>query len=296
VLAAVTTVLLALGPAPSETGDEASAGTGAETDAPTDSDGPDDGDDDGDDPASPSTPSPGPASPSGGGFGEVGEVAVESDLRAPPPTKPTIEQAESKPRFELGARAEIGFAQTSVGNAAGLDHVGVFLRAHLVLFPWISKSRAIAAGLGGAYSYAGLNHKLDPALGFALARSKAQQQTITLSFDVLARPDLDWFAIHLSPMIGLGWYANAELLTADRPAEVANDEYGFAAGGSLALCTAWAIACVTGGSQILLGIRSTALELDGVGPEPRVVNPWGWQLALGVDLARIVMRARRVPQ
>ena len=317
-LAALTSVILGLAPGPAEA--DAASDNLADADAPTNE--ATAGDDEAQSEAetepeansvepepepqlesqAPAEPEAGVTPPPGsaprGGFGQVGEVAIDSQVRAlPPSATPGVsgeEAFDDRPPFELSARAEIGFAQTDVGNAAGLDHNGLFLRGHLALVPWISKRRVIGAGIGATYSYVGLNHGVDPELGFELSDSSAQQQTLTFNLEVIVYPHREWFSIQFTPMlVGLGWYAGARLLAADRPARIRSDEYGFATGGSLALCTAWSIACVTGGSQVLFGVRSRGLE--AVEFEPTYLRPYNWHVALGVDIAQIVMRIKQGP-
>jgi hypothetical protein len=123
--------------------------------------------------------------------------------------------------------------------------------------------------------------------------SKAQQQQVMLSVDMLVRPHPEQFSIHVSGMIGLGFYSNAKLLAADRASVIRKDEYAFVAGGSLGLCSAWDIVCVTGGAYTLLGVltvpNDTALFAE------QVIDPWGWHVGLGFDILRALARGNRLP-
>lgn len=243
-------------------------------------------------PETPVVPDP---SPDGGGFGSVEQMQVESNVRAPPPPAPREQDEELESGPELGARIELGYARTDLANTKLLDHQGLLLRVHFIAFPWVSRRGRIAGGLGAAYTYTGLNRsKLpDPPEGEepSITRSSAQQQDLTLSVEMLVRPHREWFSIHLSPMFGLGWYGKAdELFAAERDVRISAREYAFVGGGALALCTAWDIACVVGGSRIFLGVTTDSLEGE------RTLAPWGWHAGLGIDVVRIWIRANGVPQ
>ena len=67
----------------------------------------------------------------------------------------------------------------------------------------------------------------------------------------------------------------------------------FVAGGSLGLCSVWDIVCVTGGAQLLVGVRTVAM--DPLISSERVIDPWGWHVGLGFDVIRVLERANRVP-
>ena len=161
-----------------------------------------------------------------------------------------------------------------------------------MFFPWISKGRRIAGGIGGTYSYQGLNRNELPST-VELDKSSGQQQAVLLNVDMLLRPHLEWFSIHTAAMIGLGFYSNASVLAADRPARISGREYAFVVGGSLALCTAWDMVCVTGGSQLLLEVMT--LPRDPVRYDPASIDPWGWHVGVGFDVMRMFARANRVP-
>lgn len=228
-----------------------------------------------------------------GGFGSVQSVTTSSNVHAlPPPELEPGDDEEGGPRREISARVEAGYAQTNLGNAEGLDHHGLFLRLHLVFFPWVTKQRRVAGGIGALYSYAGVNRRKLPD-SVEIDASKAQQQQIMLSVDLLLRPHPAWFSIQPSGMIGIGFYTNANVFAADRPATIRKDEYAFVAGGSLALCTAWDIACVIGGSEILIDVETLGSE-DPLF-ESRMIDPWGWHVGVGVDILRILERAKLAP-
>jgi hypothetical protein len=226
-----------------------------------------------------------------GGFGSVESVTTTSQVHAPPPPSQT-EETEQGPRRELSALVEAGYGQTNLANTEGLDHHGLSARLHFVFYPWVSKKRRVAGGLGFTYGYLGLNRWKLPS-GVELDKSSAQQQQLLLDVDLLVRPHPQWFSIQPSAAIGLGFYTNAELFAADRPALIPRNEYAFVSGGSLALCTAWDIACVVGGAEYLLDVRTVAL--DPLVDDARVINPWSWHLGLGFDILRVLERANRVP-
>jgi hypothetical protein len=233
-------------------------------------------------------PAPEPAPT--GGFGTVESTQTTSDVRAPPP--PTPESSETGPRRELSGLIEAGYTQTDLGNAERLDHHGLFLRAHLVYYPWVSKRRHVAGGLGALYAYQGLNRwKLPSDAG--IEASKAQQQQVMLSIDLLVRPHPEMFSIQTAGMIGLGFYSNAKLFAADRSAVIRKDEYAFAAGGSLGLCSAWDIVCVTGGAKVLLGVLTVPSDATLFGEQ--AIDPWGWHVGLGFDILRVLERGNRLP-
>jgi hypothetical protein len=244
-------------------------------------------------PESEPPPTPAPPAPSGG-FGTVEMEVTSSNVHPLPPVEhdPLEALEEQAPRREISARVEAGYAQTSLRNAEGLDHHGLFLRLHLVFYPWVTKQRRVAGGIGALYSYAGVNRWKLPDTA-ELDTSKAQQQQVLLSMNLLIRPHREWFSIQPSGMIGLGFYSHANVFAADRPATIRKDEYAFVGGGSLALCTAWDIVCVIGGSEILIAIETIGSQdplLDS-----RVINPWGWHVGVGVDVLRIMDRANRSP-
>lgn len=231
-----------------------------------------------------------------GGFGSVDSVTTHSDVHAPPPPQPSDPNDESDPRYELSLLIEAGYGQASLANVEGLDHHGLFLRAHFVFFPWVSKRRRIAGGLGASYSYQGLNRWQLPQ-NDTLSASEAQQQEVMLSLDMLLRPHPQWFSIQASALIGLGFYTNAQVFAADRPATIAKDEYAFVAGASLSLCTAWDIACVVGGAETLLGVATVSIvDPESEPPEPVNIEPFGWHVGLGFDILRVLDRANRLPR
>ncbi|WP_146660799.1 hypothetical protein [Enhygromyxa salina] len=246
------------------------------------------------------TPAPAPEPsaappPAAGGFGSVEAITTSSNVHGLP--APALEpgedgEDEEGPRHEISARAEAGYAQTNLGNAEGLDHHGLFLRLHLVFYPWVTKQRQVAGGIGALYSYAGVNRRELPD-GVELDASEAQQQQIMLSINLLLRPHPEWFSIQPAGMIGLGFYSNAKVFAADRAAVIRKDEYAFVAGGSLALCTAWDIACVIGGSEVLLAVETLGTQAPTL--DSRVVDPWGWHVGIGIDVLRIMARANRLP-
>ncbi len=228
--------------------------------------------------------------PPAGGFGSVTSVTTESDVVAPAPTQPVAEgEGEDEgPRYELSARAELGYGQVELGNREGLDHQGAFLRIHAAVYPWLSKRRRVGVGFGLVYGYQGLNRReLPPDAG--LERSEAQQQQILFSVPLLVRPQREWFSIQPSAMIGAAFYTGGEVWAADRRARLPRSELAFVAGGDLALCTAWDIVCVVGGGEYLVGAVSVAVETGA----RRILDPWGWHVALGVDVLRIMDRANR---
>jgi hypothetical protein len=240
--------------------------------------------------AEPSTEPPPPDQPPEGGFGSVTTVTTDSNVAVPAPTQPETDEDEG-PRREMSLRAEIGYGQTSLGNTEGLDHQGMFLRAHFAFYPWLSKGRRVGGGLGLLYSYQGLNRKpLPAAAGFD--KSKGQQQAILLSVPMLVRPHRDWFSIQPSVMIGLGFYTGGDLWAANRRSTIPRSEYAFVAGGDLALCTAWDIVCVVGGSEYFVGVES--LAKDTTDTAGRVIAPWGWHVGIGLDVLRIIERGNRV--
>jgi hypothetical protein len=225
-----------------------------------------------------------------GGFGTVESMSTTSNVVAPPPPPPTNQ--DTGPRREMSGLVEAGYAQNNLGNAEGLDHHGLSLRGQFVYYPWVSKLRRVAGGLGAVYHYQGLNRWQLPS-GAGLKSSKAQQQQIMLSVDLLVRPHPQFFSIHTAAMIGLGFYTNAKLFAANRSALIRRDEYAFVAAGSLGLCSAWDIVCVTGGAQLLLGV--TTLPADPLTATQRVIDPWGWHVGVGVDVLRIMKRSNRAP-
>lgn len=228
------------------------------------------------------------ADPPAGGFGSIDSVTIDSNVQAPPP--PTPLEPEGPPEPELSALVQAGYTQNDLGNSQGLDHHGLYLRAHFVYYPWISRKRVIGAGLGALYSYHGLNRWQN--LPEGTPASEAQQQLVMISADLLLRPHQKWFSILISGGIGLGFYSNAKVYAADRRATIAKDEYAFVGGGSLGLCTAWGIVCVVGGAQALLHVETWPITPIG---QPLNVDPWGWQTALGVDVLRIMARANAGP-
>jgi hypothetical protein len=230
---------------------------------------------------------------SAGGFGTIESTQTSSDVHAPPP--PTTEPQDTGPRRELSGLIEVGYAQNDLGNAERLDHHGLFLRAHLVYYPWVSKRRHVAGGLGALYAYQGLNRwKLPSDVGMAgMKASKAQQQQIMLSLDLLLRPHPEMFSIQTAGMIGLGFYTNAKLFAADRAAVIRKDEYAFVAGGSVGLCSAWDIVCVTGGAQVLLGVLTVPSDIAVFGEQ--AIDPWGWHVGFGFDILRVLERGNRLP-
>jgi hypothetical protein len=232
----------------------------------------------------PPAPEPAPT----GGFGTVESIHTDSEnVHAPPP--PPSEPSETGPRRELSGLIEAGYTNNDLGNTKRLDHHGLFLRAHFVYYPWVSKAGRIAGGLGALYAYQGLNRwKIA-----GMKPSKAQQQQIMLSVDMLVRPHLEQFSMHVSGMIGLGFYTNAKLLAADRAAVIRKDEYAFVAGGSLGLCSAWDIVCVTGGTQVLLGVLTVPNDTVLFGEQ--AIDPWGWHVGLGFDILRTFARGNRAP-
>ena len=243
-------------------------------------------------PATPVVPDP---SPEGGGFGSVGQMQVESNVQAPPPLPPREQADEPESGPELSARVELGYARTDLSNAKQLDHQGLLLRVHFIAFPWVSRRGRVGGGFGAAYTYTGLNRGQlpDPPEGEepSITRSSAQQQDVTLSVDLLLRPHREGLSMHLSPMFGLGWYGKAdELYAAERSARIGAREYAFVGGGALALCTAWDIVCLVGGSRIFVGVTTDSLEGE------QTLAPWGWHAGLGVDVVRIWSRANGVPQ
>jgi hypothetical protein len=229
-----------------------------------------------------------PSEPAPGGFGTVESTTTTSNVQAPPPPPST---EDSGPRREMSGMIEAGYAQTNLANAEALDHHGLSLRARFVYYPWVSKRRHVAGGLGAAYAYQGLNRWSLPS-NAGLTKSKAQQHQIMLSIDLLLRPH-EQLSIHPAGMIGLGFYTGAKLFAANRSAVIAKDEYAFVVGGSLALCSAWDIVCVTGGAQLLLGVRT--VPADPTIFSDRVIDPWGWHVGLGFDILRVLERANRVP-
>lgn len=234
-----------------------------------------------------------PAEPApAGGFGTIESTQTTSNVHAPPP--PTTEDSESEtgPRRELSGLIEAGYAQNDLGNTEPLDHHGLFLRAHLVYYPWVSKRRHVAGGLGALYAYQGLNRWKLPS-DAAMKASKAQQQQIMLSVDLLLRPHPEMFSITTAGMIGLGFYSNAKLFASDRAAVIRKDEYAFAAGGSLGLCSAWDIVCVTGGAQVMLGVSTVPSDSLSFGEQ--AIDPWGWHVGVGFDILRALARGNRVP-
>jgi hypothetical protein len=231
-------------------------------------------------------PEPAPA----GGFGTIESTQTSSNVQAPPP--PTTEPTETGPRRELSGLIEAGYTQNDLGNTERLDHHGLFLRAHFVYYPWVSKRRHVAGGLGLLYAYQGLNRwKLPSDAG--MKASKAQQQQIMLSIDLLLRPHPEMFSIQTAGMIGLGFYSNAKLFAADRAAVIRKDEYAFVAGGSLGLCSAWDIVCVTGGAHTLLGVLTVPSDAAVFGE--RAIDPWGWHVGVGFDILRVLARGNRLP-
>jgi hypothetical protein len=235
---------------------------------------------------------PAPESAPAGGFGTIESTDTSTEnVHAPPP--PPTEPSETGPRRELSGLIEAGYANTDLGNIERLDHHGLFLRAHFVYYPWVSKARRIAGGLGALYAYQGLNRwKLPSNAGMPKA-SKAQQQQIMISIDLLVRPHREQFSIHTSGMIGLGFYSNAKLFAAERAAVIRKDEYAFVAGGSLGLCSAWDIVCVTGGAHTLLGVLTVPSDTAVFGEQ--AIDPWGWHVGLGFDILRALARGNRVP-
>jgi hypothetical protein len=233
---------------------------------------------------------PPPEQPPEGGFGSVDVVTTDSNVVAPQPTVPAEEQDQG-PRRELSLRAEIGYGQGSLGNIEQLDHQGASLRAHFAFYPWLSKARRVGVGLGLVYAYQGLNRKRLPA-DAGLDHSKGQQQAVMLSVPLLLRPHAQWFSIQPSGMFGLGFYTGGDFWAADRRATIPRGEYAFVAGGDLALCTAWDIVCVVGGSEYFAGVQSFAA--DSIDPARRVLNPWSWHVGVGLDVLRIIERGNRV--
>jgi len=228
--------------------------------------------------------------PPEGGFGTVTSVTTDSSVVAPPPPDP--EEEPQGPNRELSLRAELGYGQGSLGNLEGLDHQGMSLRAHLAFYPWLSKQRRVGVGVGVLYSYQGLNRKRLPAEA-GLEQSKAQQQAVMISVPLLFRPHAEWFSIQPSGMFGLGFYTGGDLWAADRRATVPRGEYAFVAGGDLALCTAWDIVCVVGGSEYFAGVRTLATSTTD--PDPITsVNPWAWHVGVGMDVLRMIERGNRV--
>lgn len=238
---------------------------------------------------------PPPEQPPEGGFGSVGAVTTDSNVVAPQPTVP--EEETEAPR-ELSLRAEIGYGQASLANLERLDHQGMSLRAHLAFYPWLSKLRRVGVGIGLVYAYQGLNRKRLPA-DAGLERSKGQQQAVMLSVPLLFRPHAQWFSIQPSGMFGLGFYSGGDLWAADRRATIPRGEYAFVAGGDLALCTAWDIVCVVGGSEYVAGILTLATSntidstIDTTEPTRRVISPWSWHVGVGVDVLRMIERGNR---
>ena len=226
-----------------------------------------------------------------GGFGTIENTQTSSNVVAPPPPPPT-EGDDTGPRRELSGLIEAGYAQNNVGNVERLDHHGLSLRAHVVYYPWISKQRRVAGGLGAAYAYQGLNRWALPSTA-GLKSSKAQQHQIMFSLDLLVRPHPEFFSVHTAAMIGLGLYTSPKLFAANRAAVIPRDEYAFVAAGSLGLCSAWDIVCVTGGAQLLVGVQT--VPMDPLIGTDRVIDPWGWHVGVGFDILRILARANRVP-
>jgi hypothetical protein len=225
-----------------------------------------------------------------GGFGTIESTQITSDVNVPPP--PTPEPSETGPQRELSGLIEAGYAQNDLRNTARLDHHGLSLRAHFVYYPWVSKRRHVAGGLGALYAYQGLNRwKLPSDAG--IEASKAQQQQVMLSINLLLRPHAEMFSIHTAGMIGLGFYSNAKLFAADRAAVIRKDEYAFVAGGSLGLCSAWDIVCVTGGAKVLLGVLTVPSDAAVLGEQ--AIDPWGWHVGVGFDILRALERGNRLP-
>jgi hypothetical protein len=240
--------------------------------------------------AEPSAEPPPPEQPPDGGFGSVTTVTTDSNVVAPPPSQTgEEEESEDGSRRELSLRAEIGYGQAGLGNIEQLDHQGALLRAHVQLYPWVSKGRRVGVGFGLLYSYQGVNRKQLPA-DTDLGKSKGQQQEVLFSVPMLFRPHRQWFSIQPSVMIGLGFYTGGDFWAGNQRAKIPRSEFAFVAGGDLALCSVWDIVCVVGGSEYLLGVRTVSTEtLD-----PRQVNPWGWHVGLGIDVLRIIDRGNRV--
>ncbi|HVI01116.1 MAG TPA: hypothetical protein VM869_20500 [Enhygromyxa sp.] len=227
--------------------------------------------------------------PPEGGFGSVTTVTTDSSVVAPEPTLP--DEEDQGPDHELSLRAEIGYGQGSLGNLEGLDHQGMSLRAHLAFYPWLSKQRRVGVGIGLVYGYQGLNRKRLPA-DAGIERSKGQQQAVMVSLPLLFRPHPQWFSIQPSGMFGLGFYTGGDYWAADRRATIPRGEYAFVAGGDLALCTAWDIVCVVGGSEYFAGVQT--LASDSADPSVRTVNPWSWHVGVGLDVLRIIERGNSV--
>jgi hypothetical protein len=224
-----------------------------------------------------------------GGFGTIESTQTTSNVQAPPPPPPPT---ETGPQRELSGLIEAGYTQNDLSNTERLDHHGLSLRAHLVYYPYVSKRRHVAAGLGLLYAYQGLNRwKLPSDAG--MKASKAQQQQVMLSLDLLMRPHPEMLSIQTAGMIGLGFYSNAKLFAAERGAVIRKDEYAFVAGGSLGLCSAWDIVCVTGGAQVLLGVLTVPSDTAVFGEQ--AIDPWGWHVGFGFDILRVLARGNRLP-
>jgi hypothetical protein len=245
--------------------------------------------------AEPSAEPPPPTEPPAGGFGTVTTVTTDSDVVVTPAAKPGDpdgdEPMDLEARREISLRAEIGYGQVDLGNAEPLDHQGMFLRAHLAFYAWVSKSRMVGLGFGIGYTYQGMNRRELPA-DTSLKTSEGQQQEILFSFPMLFRAHRDWFSIQPSALIGFAFYTGKDLWALDRRATIPRARYSFAVGGDLALCTAWDIVCVVGGSEYLAGIPTYSTDL--LVPDNRLMTPWGWHVGVGVDILRILDRGNRV--
>lgn len=229
--------------------------------------------------------------PPPGGFGSVDSVSVDSDVRAPEPP-PEDDGVAEGPTKEVGLRVDVGFAQTDLGNERPLDHIGLHMRAGLQIYPFVTPNRRFGVGVGLAYAYRGLNRRLsdDPD---EFERSQAQQHQFTVGLELLLRPHRDWFSIQLSPEIGAATYSGKELLIADRRARLRSREVAFVAGGTLGLCTAYDILCLTGGSHYVAGVSSLASGPSASG-ERLDTGLWGWQIGIGFDILRLLTRGNRV--
>ncbi len=241
--------------------------------------------------ADPASAEPPPSEqPPDGGFGSVTAVTTDSNVVVPPPSSELELESEEGPRREMGLRAEIGYGQVNLANTEPLDHQGLFLRAHFEFYPWLSKTRRVGVGFGLLYSYQGVNRKQLPAdAGFD--ESKGQQQELLLTLPMLFRPHREWFSIQPSGMIGLGFYTGGDFWAANRRATIPRGEYAFVAGGDLALCTAWDIVCVVGGSEFL--VRVQTFPKRAIVDTSLAISPWGWHAGIGVDVLRIIERGNR---
>lgn len=238
-------------------------------------------------------PSSEPQQPQAGGFGNVTSVTTDSKVVAPPPTVDAqAEQEQEGPNREVSLRIQIGYGQVDLGSVEGLDHQGASLRAHVALYPWVSKERRVGFGLGLAVGYQGMNRKRLPA-DAGLERSKGQQQTVLVSVPLLFRPHVEWFSIQPSGLFGFAFFSQKPLWTANRSATLSSNKVVLVGGGELALCTAWDIVCVVGGSEYFSGVLTVAEDTSNTRAAAQVINPWGWYVGLGFDMLRVIQRGNR---